>query len=153
MTHTHEDRIAERDPCLCAAYGCPLMGVITGSTSGANDWCCAFHANRQGAQLQEITMIINRYRWLAEAITLVRGMVPGRTARAAILSRLWDDFNRHDRPELYWNRVETVRQWVNRLDKALDDLVAPELQKAPPPTMGQPAETWSAAGANLPNWA
>ncbi len=152
MTHTHEDRVAERDPCLCAAYGCPLMGTFSSSTSGGNDWCCAFHANK-GGQLQQITMVINQFRWLAEAITMVRGMVPGNPHRAKLLERIWHDFNVHDRPELYWNRVETVRQWVNRLDKALDDLVAPQLQKSEPPTLGQPAETWTSAGASLPNWA
>jgi len=153
MTQTHDDRVAERDPCLCTAYGCPLLGTMTGSTSGANDWACSFHANKSATQLQEITRVINQHRWLAEAITLVRSMVPGNPNRAAVLSRLWNDFNQHDRPELYWNRVETVRQWTNRLDKALDELVAPELQKGDAPRMGQPEETWSSAGAQLPNWA
>lgn len=153
MTHTHEDRVADRDPSMCAAYGCPLLGTFTGSTSGANDWCCAFHANKQGGQLQQITMVINRHRWLAEAITMVRGMVPSNPNRAKILERLWNDFNVHDRAELYWDRVENVRQWTNRLEKALDELVAPELQQGEVPRISQPAETWGSAGAALPLWA
>lgn len=153
MTHTHEDRVAERDPCLCAAYGCPLMGVMTGSTSGANDWCCHFHANRGGGQLQEVTMVINRFRWLAQAVTNVRGMVPGRPDRAKVLERIWSDFSANNRPDLYWNRVETVRQWTNRLDKALDDLVSPLLQPSAPPQAAIPGDTWQNAGASLPLWA
>jgi len=153
MTHTHEDRVAQRSPDLCAAYGCPLLGTFTGSTSGANDWCCSFHANRQGGQLQEVTMIINRHRWLAEAITDVRSMVPGNPNRTKLIERIWNDFNVHDRPELFWNQVETVRGWTNRLEKALDDLVAPELVARPVPTITQPADTWATAGANLPLWA
>lgn len=153
MSHGHEDRIAERGPDMCSAYGCPLMGVITGSTSGANDWCCAFHANKGGAQQHHVTMVLNQHRWLAEAITQVRGMVPGNPNRAAALERIWNDVNVHDRPELYWNRVETVRQWVSRLEKALDELVTPHLQQAEPAQRGMPADTWSSAGAALPNWA
>lgn len=152
MTHTHEDRVAERDPCMCIAYGCPLMGVMTGSTSGANDWACHFHANKPATQMQDVTRIINRYRWLAEAVTSVRGMVPGRTDRAKTMQRIWNDFNVHNQPELYWDRVETVRQWVNRLDKALDGLVSPELQPVAVPTLAKPGETWENAGAALPLW-
>jgi hypothetical protein len=153
VTHTHEDRIAERDPCLCVAYGCPLLGVMTGSTSGANDWACTFHANKPATQLQDITRIINRHRWLAEAITSVRSMVPGNPNRAKLLERIWNDCNVNDRPELYWNRIETVRQWTNRLDKALDDLVAPELQPVAIPQQGLPTDTWQNAGASIPLWA
>lgn len=153
MTHTHEDRIAERDSSMCTAYGCPLLGTMTGSTSGANDWACPYHVNKPATQLQDITRIINRHRWLAEAITMVRGMVPSNPNRAKIIERLWNDFNVHDRAELYWDRVENVRQWTNRLEKALDELVAPELQQGEVPRIGQPAETWGSAGAALPLWA
>ncbi|WBS00237.1 hypothetical protein OU994_18115 [Pseudoduganella sp. SL102] len=153
MTHTHADRVAERDPCMCIAYGCPLLGVITASTSGANDWACFFHAGRSGAQLQHITMIVNRYRWLADSITIARGMVPGRADRRMILDKIRADLTQHKRPDLFWNGAETVRQWVNRLDKALGELVSPHMDGIEAPQASVPRDSWQGVGASLPNWA
>lgn len=152
MTHTHADRVAERDPCMCVAYGCPLMGTMTGSTSGANDWSCTFHANKPATQRDEVTLVLNRHRWLANAITDIRGMVPGRAGKGELLQRIGHDFAKAGRNDLYWNGIETVRQWVNRLEAEFDKLVMAELNVAPAPREQQP-DTWQTAGAHMPLWA
>lgn len=152
MTHTHADRVAERDPCMCTAYGCPLMGTMTGSTSGANDWSCSYHVNKGGAQRDEATLVLNRYRWLAAAITDIRSMVPGRAGKAELLQRIGHDFGKAGRNELYWNGRETVRQWVNRLEAEFDKLVYAELE-ASPAVKPEQSDSWQNAGAHIPQWA
>jgi len=150
--NTHENRVAERDPMLCTAYGCPLMGVMTGSTSGSDSWSCALHANKPASELQPITAAINRYRWLAEAITNIRGLVPGRPDKGKVLERIQHDFEANGRPDLFWNGAETVRQWVNRLEPEFDKLVLAEIT-LPPNQQTIKTDTWGQAGNRLPQWA
>lgn len=153
MTHTHDDRVAERPAHLCAAYGCPLMGTFTGSTSGSDAWHCSLHANKPATQLQAVTVAINRYRWLANAITDIRSMVPGRAGTGALLERIRHDFTAQHRLDLYWTGgTETVRQWVNRLEPEFDRLVLAELE-LPATQEALPTDTWQTAGASIPAWA
>jgi hypothetical protein len=153
MTHTHEDRVAERPAHMCSAYGCPLMGTMTASTSGADDWACSLHANKGAGQMQAVTVAINRHRWLATAITDVRSFVPGRAGKAELLERIRHDFTANKRMDLYWaGGTETVRQWVNRLEPELDRIVLAELE-LPPKQETLPTDTWQSAGKAMPLWA
>jgi hypothetical protein len=129
------------------------MGTMTSSTSGANDWACALHANKPAGQLQPLTAAIRRFDWLANAITDIRSMVPGRAGTAELLERIRHDFDRQGRPELYWaGKPETVRQWVNRLEPVLEQMVLAEV-KLPATERQLPTDTWQSAAAHMPHWA
>lgn len=71
MSHNHDDRVADRPGYLCAAYGCPMIGTMSASTSGGDFMCC-LHFGKEPNELQAITVEINRNLWLAEAIRDIR---------------------------------------------------------------------------------
>lgn len=67
-----EDRTAERPHYLCAAYSCPLLGVMTESTRGGDDWLCFCHFGIEAGERDPITYELHRMEWLCSAITDLR---------------------------------------------------------------------------------
>jgi hypothetical protein len=103
MSHTHEDRVADRPGHLCAAYGCPLIGSMSTSTQGST-----------------ITSELNRMNWLAAAARDVRMFDrPGTAESKAAFALIEHELTQHQRPDLLWNRVERRYQWLERLEAAL----------------------------------
>lgn len=66
------DRTAERPRYLCAAYSCPLIGVMTESTKGGDEWYCFCHFGKEAAARDEITFELHRMEWLCRAVTDLR---------------------------------------------------------------------------------
>jgi hypothetical protein len=125
MSHTHEDRVAQQDPRQCCAYGCPMPGTMSASTTGTSEWQCWLHYGRNPGSWQRITTEANRMGWLVHALV---------TLRRDYGSRRWADtfteatktIKAAQRSDLTWARGETVPQWLMRLDAALRQACAPE---------------------------
>jgi len=161
MSHSHEDRVADRPADLCAAYGCPLHGTMTSSTSGSADWWCALHFGKDAAQLQAITSAMNRYRWLVQAIFDVRANSRPKVDWRKQLERIEHDFRANHRADLCVERFpeglnqgkpcEKSKHWIVRLEAALMAYVAADVVPAVV-TQGGLLEqsTWSEARDALP---
>lgn len=116
MSHTHEDRIAERPPHLCAAYGCPLIGCSTSSTTGSSEWFCFAHFGAEIGRYQAITRELNELNWLSAAARDVRMHKPGSADSKAAFALIEHEFTQHERKDLLWDRVETRTHWLGRIE-------------------------------------
>jgi hypothetical protein len=65
------DRTADRPHHLCQAYSCPLLGVMSESTRGGDEWLCFAHFGRTQWR-DEITSHLHRMEWLTEAVVDLR---------------------------------------------------------------------------------
>lgn len=122
MTHTHDDRVAERPHHLCFAYGCPLLGTSSVSTQGTSEWWCFAHFGKDVGQYQGITAELRRLDWLTRAITDVRTRERNPDYNAAF-QRLEHDFMLAQRKDLLWTSPETDEQWMVRLERELEQLL------------------------------
>lgn len=153
MSHSHDDRIADTLPGMCAAYGCPLHGANSNATNGSSDWWCSLHFGREG-DLQAVTSAINRNRWLADAITLVRGCHPANPNRQADHTKAFKLLRANGRDDLQWaGGAETIRQWINRIEPELHKLVLAELTVPAQTPLPEQADTWAKASSRMPNFA
>lgn len=66
------DRTAERPRHLCHAYSCPLLGVMSESTRGGDEWLCFGHFGKDPSLRDEITSILHGMAWLTKAVTELR---------------------------------------------------------------------------------
>ncbi len=165
MTHTHEDRVADRPQHLCAAYGCPLIGSMSSSTSGSTEWWCFAHFGVQGAQLQAITTELRSLEWLAQAVHDVRFHdKPGTEASRRAFALIEHQLQLHKRPDLLWIRPSTDGaaqgekryRWLERLEAALKGMLdaagvlnASSYQAALPIGGGAPS-TFNQVGFDMP---
>lgn len=117
MTHAHSDRVAKRDHCMCAAYGCPLLGTMSGSTGGGTWWCFA-HFGKDVGRFQRITAELHRLKWLLKAISDIRTREQHVDYNAAF-QRIEHDFALAQRKDLVWTTPETIEQWLVRLEREL----------------------------------
>lgn len=152
--HTHEDRVAERSPCMCAAYGCPLLGSASSSTTGGTDWWCALHFGKDAGLIQQITSAMNRNRWLSDAITSIRTNARPKHDWRPQMARVQHDLQAAGREDLQWDGAESATKWVARLESALMQIVASEVSPVVVTQTGLlDPDTWSKAQAQLPQWA
>jgi hypothetical protein len=152
--HTHDDRVAERPPHLCAAYGCPLLGSSASSTTGTSEWWCSLHFGKDAGLMQQITGSMNRHRWLSDAITIIRVNARPKHNWTAHMSRVLHDLQGAGRDDLRWNGIESAPAWITRLETALMQLVASEVQPVVVTQAGLiDPDTWTKAQAQLPQWA
>jgi len=154
MSHSHEDRVADRPAYLCTAYGCPLMGVMCASTTGG-DWFCSLHYGADSGSMQAITSAIRSMNWLAEALTMIRQLpIKPASDRVAIMERVKHDFEHNGRPDLFWRgHPENVRQWINRIEPEFATILA---EAMPARMQQQPAkkgDTWTKISDCVPNFA
>lgn len=131
MSHDHNDRVAHRDPCMCAAYGCSQLGTMATSTSGGNEWWCFLHFGKDAGQLQRLTVEMNRREWLAHSITDLRRNYDAeawhlayRTANHEFMLNARNDLQ-HQRDE------ESVWKWIARLEGELQGMCQAEFTKPP----------------------
>lgn len=163
MTHTHEDRIADRPQHLCAAYGCPLIGSMSSSTSGSTDWWCFAHFGVQGAQLQAITTELRSLEWLAQAAHDVRFHdKPGTEASRRAFQAIEHQLTLHQREDLLWIRPSPTHQgekryrWLERLENALKvmldtaGVLDPSSYQATLPIGGGAPSTFQQVGFDMP---
>ncbi|TWI69040.1 hypothetical protein IP91_00105 [Pseudoduganella lurida] len=161
MNHGHEDRIAERPQHLCAAYGCPLIGSMSSSTTGSTEWWCFAHFGANAGKLQAITSEMHRLRWLSMAVHDVRHHPPGTAESRAAFQMIERQLTAHQRPDLLWKRKadhhsggEARSTWLARLESALRHELSPVLDSsAYNPTMpagGGEVATFSKVGFDMP---
>lgn len=152
MTHSHEDRVAERPAHLCAAYGCPLIGTSTSSTTGSTDWYCFAHFGAQAGRFQAITSELNRLRWLSMAAHDVRFHQRGTAESRKAMELITHELTVHQRPDLLWNGTETRRAWLERLENELrahlHQVLQPAQQEQLP--VDQSVGTFDKVGFDMP---
>jgi hypothetical protein len=156
MTHSHEDRIAERPAGMCAAYGCPLHGSMSDSTTGGDTWWCSLHFGKEADELQRVTRSLNENRWLAEVVTAVLEIHPARGDEFRAKTAAWvrQTLTANGREDLQWSgQPETTRQWSNRLKRELERLVAVRFTKPEQKPLNDSRETWTKASNLFPSWA
>ena len=154
MSHNHEDRVAERSPDLCAAYGYPLLGSATSATTGTNEWWCSLHFGKDAGLIQQITSAMNRHRWLSDAITTVRTNAKPKHDWTKQMERVMHDLQAAGRKDLHWNGSETAPQWVLRLEQALMQIIGSEVSPVVVTQGGLvDPDTWAKAQVRLPQWA
>lgn len=131
MSHTHDDRVADRPGHLCAAYGCPLIGTSSSSTTGSTDWWCFAHFGADIGRAQTITSEINRLSWLAAAARDVRMHKPGTKDSKAAFALIEHELTQHQRTDLLWDRTESRIQWLSRLEGEVLRLLGEHIRPAP----------------------
>ncbi len=141
MKHGHADRIAERAPDLCAAYGCPLVGTSCGSTQGSTEWWCCAHFGLDFGQMQRATAELNRCQWLVGAVRSVRNHSPGTVASREAYAEVQQSLADHGRLDLQHKARESRQVWLGRLEGELVAIVRASVQ----PNLYEAAP----AGANL----
>lgn len=155
MSHTHEDRIAEHQPGMCAAYGCPLHGTMSTATGGTDDWWCSLHFGKEAGALQEVTVALNQYRWLADVLTTILEIHPARGEQSNAERMAWirKTLIAAGRQDLHWaNYPESVRGWSNRVKAELEKLVNATFTKPVQRPINDSQESWTRVSLALPTW-
>lgn len=155
MTHSHEDRVAERLPHQCAAYGCPLVGTSSSSTQGSDEWWCFAHFGLDYGQVQAATSELHRVAWLTAAVRDVRDVrrvAPGTAESRAAFALIANELTLHGRKDLLHNPPESRRQWLGRLETALLSIVHEVVQPAKQAPLGtdQKAHTFGKVEFDMP---
>lgn len=105
--------------CNCHAYGCPMLGTMSTSTTGPKaDWLCWIHFGADAGQWQQITAELNRVIWLVEAIGILRHANRGERwvqAVNAARKRLIGG----QRSDLLPAKGDTAVAWISRLETEL----------------------------------
>ena len=120
------DRTADRPSHLCAAYGCPMLGSMSG-VIGGTEWWCWLHFGRDLGRMQAITSEIRRNAWLADAITALRiALDDGRDSPewAKSFQKFGHECATENRNDLLWLEGESETQWLLRLETAFGVIVA-----------------------------
>jgi hypothetical protein len=138
-----------KDPCNCAAFGCPMLGTMTHSTTGADEWLCFLHFGKPSASWQRITAELHRLDWLAKA---VRGI------RVNYRTDMWPDTYRlatqsirfNQRNDLLKTESESVPAWAYRLEMVLSNECNALGKEAAAAEKREHADTWQKVGMALP---
>lgn len=82
----------------CAAYGCPLTGSMSPSTTGSGPWFCAFHWGTSVDQRDAVTVKIRERAWLMRLMDRVYRCLPNDWDTSRPLAREYCE--KHGRPDL-----------------------------------------------------
>lgn len=138
-----------KNGCMCAAYGCPLVGTMTASTTGSQDWLCWLHFGRDAVHWQAITIELGRVRFIADALTHLR---------AAYGTKHWPDAVRHarqalrehQRNDLTAAKDESARSWMGRIDRELQTIMLKAGEQRELPNVPETAPDWTSVDAEVP---
>lgn len=119
--------------CYCAAHGCPMLGTMSTSTSGGSDWWCYLHFGKDAVRLQALTVEIHRREWLAKIITDIR-MTYGTQAWSATYKAAKHELAMQTRNDLQIAELETVWNWMRRLESELEAMCNSTFTKPPKQT-------------------
>ena len=117
----------DKDPALCAAYGCPCIGTMSSGTSGNAQWWCWLHYGRDASRFQAITAEINRLSWLALAIRDIR-MFGGMFEWPAYYKRITEEITLAQRSDLLWKKAEALGEGQIRLEREFNIMLDPVLK-------------------------
>lgn len=119
-----EDEQQAHDNGLCGAFGCPMPGTHTNSTSGSDKWFCLMHLRAAPHNWSHVTERIRHHSNLTNLILDIRRHQNGKEIDykgwAAVLKNagledyLPNDIERARKAE---------RMWLERLQKTQFDLV------------------------------
>jgi len=82
----------------CAAYGCPLDGSISPSTTGGGPWFCFLHYGIKADQRDAVTVKIRERAWLMRLMDRVYACFPNDWDASRPLAREYCE--KHSRPDL-----------------------------------------------------
>lgn len=157
MSHSHEDRVADRPANLCAAYGCPLQGTMTTSPGAGADWWCCCHFGQNVGVMQAITSEINRLGHVHRAINEIRaGFGRPYGDWAQIVRAIGIELTAAKREDLCPIRGERARDWMVRLETDLLASCKPFMNAAAPlqkVLISQPDSSWNHLQFDIPEQA
>lgn len=110
------------NPYGCAAYGCPLEGSISHSTTGGGPWFCASHFGTRPEDRDQITAKIRANVWLIRFALRIQRIDPVDWEKAKPQAEAY--CHQHHRPDLVLQPEETRGKYVARLIGAFSVLVA-----------------------------
>lgn len=155
MTQTHEDRIAERQPHQCAAYGCPMEGSASLSTSGTGgEWWCMVHFGADACNYQAISAELNRLHWLVCIVRDIRQFGPRMPGSRKAFALIQTSLTLEKREDLKLLPDERRSHWLMRLEDDLRRLVQENVSLRMPTQQAfvteQPADTFAKVGFDMP---
>lgn len=100
--------------CNCAAHGCPMLGVMTRSTTGSTDWYCSIHFAAPAARWSEITHELLRLKWLVDITRRIR-------AGRFTVDEVHKEMALNQCNYLQMQENEYAHQWLIRLEKVLTE--------------------------------
>lgn len=129
--HDHNDRIAQRDPCMCSAYGCNQLGTMSISTVGTAEWWCYLHFGKDAVKLQAITTEIKRREWLSQSIVDLRRHY-GTEAWPNTFKFVQHEMAMNQRNDLrYGDDDANVWAWIQRLERELEAMIGETFTNPP----------------------
>lgn len=155
MSSDLQDRTANRPAHLCSAYGCPLIGSMSTSTGGSDEWWCFAHFRLDYGDVQTATREVNRLSWLAAACRDCRdiaGLKPKSPEWHAAYALAENELTLNGRRDLLPTEGESRRQWLGRLEAALLEIVRESVKPPPllPVGVGQNTTTFGKVGFDMP---
>lgn len=102
---------------MCEAYGCPLLGTRSASTSGGG-FMCHVHFGMDQGQLQAATFELNRMAWLSNAVRDLRARQHNPAWRQTY-ERIKHDIALAQRGDLQFKDGENAEAWMVRLEAEL----------------------------------
>lgn len=122
-----------KNPCYCAAHGCPMLGTMATSTTGATEWWCYMHFGKDVGSIQALTVEINRREWLAKIVTDIR-MTYGTEKWGDTFRVAQHELSMHQRNDLHFGKAEketAVWKWLRRLENELEAMCKGSFTKPP----------------------
>lgn len=157
MNQSHDDRIAERPINLCAAYGCPLFGVASTSTSGATgDWWCCCHFGQEVGRIQRITAELSRQPLLVRAVNAIRGAFGKPKPEWQQIARMVvQELTVDQRADLCPLAGESGRAWMVRIENELLAICRPVMQAAVQTSLvpHEDSSSWGKVAFTIPEFA
>lgn len=111
-----------QSPYGCAAYGCPLNGSISHSTTGGGPWFCAHHFDVKAESRDQVTVKIRANLWLIRFTLRIQHIDPYDWEKAKPQADAY--VRQHNRPDLALQPDESRGKYVARLLGEIAVLVA-----------------------------
>lgn len=114
----------------CKAFGCPLQGTMSTSTSGTSEWLCFVHFGLEADQWQSATVELNRMKWLVDLTRTIRENALSNpqgwnTIEAGVHKEMTmaqrSDLHRKPPSAAFFGNAEPVNRWLARLESVLRD--------------------------------
>jgi len=118
----------------CSAHGCPMIGSMSRSTVGTDEYLCNIHFFAASSQWQKITYRLNINKFLVEAINLIRARRDYREIQRLLID--------NDRRDLLREKDESAQKWLYRLDSVLSAMVTERDAPADTQMQLEASDTW-----------
>lgn len=103
--------------CNCAAHSCPMLGVMSRSTTGSKEWYCGIHFGAPANRWGQITDELNRLGWL---VTITRNLRAATVQNVqAVIKAAHKEIALNQSGHLRMSDNEDAHRWLIRLEDTL----------------------------------